>query len=161
MKNYILIRSDMLKRKVAHKLTEEEIQNYKGPIHHTVLKPSSKTTPVRIVFNSSANFKGHILYDYWAKGPNVFLNTLVGILIRFRENHVGYMGDITKMYNSVRIPEVDQHCHRFWWREMETNPPEIYVINRVNMGDKPSGRIASLALWKNGEMNLDESRFSC
>ena len=64
--------------------------------HHAVLKPSSKTTPLRIVFNSSAQFKGHILNDYWAKGPNVFLNTLFGMLIRFRENYVGFMGDMSK-----------------------------------------------------------------
>ena len=39
---------------------------------------------------------GHVLNDYCAKGPNVFLNTLFGILLRFRENRVGYMGDIKK-----------------------------------------------------------------
>ena len=79
---------DMLTRNVARKLSKEELTNYKGPTHyiahHEVLKPESKSTPVRIVFNSSANYMGHVLNEYWAKGPDL-LNNLLGILIRFRE----------------------------------------------------------------------------
>ena len=147
---------DMLSRNVARKLSEKELSEYGGPIHyiahHAVSKPTSKTTPLRIVFNSSANFKGHKLNDYWAKGPNVFLNTLFAILIRFRENFVGFMGDISKMYNSVHISLLDQHCHRFLWRDMNfEKPPDTYVITRANMGDTPSGGIASVALRKTAE----------
>ena len=151
---------DMINRNVARKLSRTEMADYEGPIHyiahHGVMKPSSKTTPIRIVFNASANFKGHVLNDYWAKGPNVFVNTLFGILIRFREDYVGYMGDISKMYNSVRIPERDQHCHRFLWRDMKLDvEPDTYVITRANMGDKPAGTISSTALRKTAEMELD------
>ena len=84
------------------------------------------------------------------------------MLIRFRENYVGFMGDISKMYNSVRIPLLDQHCHRYLWRNM--NPkiqPETFVITRVNMGDKPSGAIASLALRKTAEMKNDVFPVEC
>ena len=151
---------DMLSRNVARKLTEDEISTYNGPIHYiayyAVLKPTSKTTPLR-VFNSSANFKGHVLNEYWTKGPNVFLNTLFGILIRFREDFVGCMGDITKMYNSVRTRLLDQHCHRFLWRNMNQNEkPDTYVITRVNMGDKPSGSTATSALRKTAEIKAKE-----
>ncbi|XP_045117673.1 uncharacterized protein LOC123508205 [Portunus trituberculatus] len=66
---------DMVSRGVARKLTKEEIKNYKGPVHylphHEVLKPESKSTPIRIVFNSSASYMGHILNEYYAKGPDV------------------------------------------------------------------------------------------
>ena len=87
--------------------------------HHAVVRPEKKTTPIRIVFNSSASFNGHTLNDYWFKGPDL-LNNLFGVLIRFRENPVALCGDITKMYHMISIPPLDQHVHRFIWRDYET-----------------------------------------
>ena len=49
----------------SRKLTEKEAREYSGPVHyishHDVLRPESKSTPVWIVFNSSAAFQGHKL----------------------------------------------------------------------------------------------------
>ena len=151
---------DMLDRNVARKLTDEELKTYKGPLHyishHEVLKPDSKTTPVRIVFNSSANYMGHVLNEYWAKGPDL-LNSLLGILIRFRENEVAFIGDVRKMYHTVYTREIEQHTHRFLWRNMDiTRPPDTYVIQRVSFGDKPSGAIATIALRKTAEFGQNE-----
>ena len=102
---------DMVNRGVARKLTKSELDTYKGPIHyvshHEVLKPDSKSTPVRIVFNSSANYMGHVLNEYWAKGPDL-LNSLLGVLIRFREHEVALIGDVKKMYHSVKTTPTEQ-----------------------------------------------------
>ena len=42
----------MIDRDVARKLTQEELEKYKGPAHHIsnheVLRPDSKSTPVRL-----------------------------------------------------------------------------------------------------------------
>ena len=63
---------DMVVRNVARKLSKDELTNHTGPTqyiaHHEVLNPESKSTPVHIVFNSSAN------------------------IIRFRENRVAFIG---------------------------------------------------------------------
>ena len=73
--------------------------------HHEVLRPEKKCTPIRIVFNSSANFKGHCLnLFYWMKGPDL-LNSLFGVILRFRKNAVAISGDILKMYHRILIPE--------------------------------------------------------
>ena len=151
---------DMINRGVTRKLTEEKLRNYKGPIHyishHEVLKPDSKSTPVRIVFNSSANYTGHVLNEYWAKGPDL-LNNILAVLIRFREYEVVFIGDIKKMYHTVATKILDQHTHRFLWRDMETTrEPDTGVIQGVSFGDKPSGAIATVALRKTAEMGEDQ-----
>ena len=151
---------DMLNRGVAERVTEEELAAYRGPVyylsHHDVLKPDSESTPVRIVFNSSLKFRGHVLNDYWAKGPDL-LNNLLGILLRFRENEVAIAGDIRKMYHSVLISELDQHTHRFIWRDMENyRKPDVYKIKRVSFGDRPAGAIAAIALRNTALLSEDE-----
>ena len=108
--------------------------------HHEVIKDDSNSTPCRTVFNSSASFKGHSLNQYWDKGPDL-INNLLGILLRFREQPVAIMGDIKKMYHSVKISIFDQHTRRFLWRE-----PDTYVMNVVSFGDKPAGSIVAAAL---------------
>ena len=147
---------DMVNRKVARRLSEEEIRRYDGPVHyishHEVLKPESQSTPCRIVFNSSAKYKGHILNDYWAKGADL-INNLLGVLLRFREEEVPIVGDISKMYHAVGLSEQDQHTHRFLWREFDTSrAPDIYVMSAVSFGDKPAGNVATAALRKSAQL---------
>ena len=150
---------EMISRGVTTKVSPEEVKAYDGPIHyishHEVVNPDSQSTPFRIVFNSSASFKGHILNDYWAKGPDL-INNLLGILMRFRENKVAVTGDISKMYHSVSISTLDQHTHRFLWRDMELDrDPDVYMMKKVSFGDKPSGNIVMLALRKTAEEGKD------
>ena len=147
---------DMVDRKVADKLTEDELTEYEGPYyyltHHEVLK-SESSTPFRIVFNSSLNYQGQNLNDYWAKGPNL-LNNLIGILLRFRERKVAMIGDIKKMYYAIKISSVDQHTHRFLWRDCDINSkPDTYIMKSISFGDKPAGNIAITALNKTAELS--------
>ena len=57
------------------------------------------------------------------------------------------------MYHTVKTSELDQHTHRFLWRDMDsTREPDTYVIQRVSFGDKPSGTITTIVLRKTAEM---------
>ena len=139
----------------SRKLTEKEINYYKGPVHyiahHEVVRPDKKSTPVRIVFNSSARYKGHCLNDCWIKGPDL-LNNMLGVILRFREQPVAVSGDISKMYHRIGIPEEDQHVHRFLWRDMDTTrPPDTYVKTVLTFGDKPAPAMAQIALRKTAD----------
>ena len=140
---------DMVSRNVADKMNDND-HRYEGPVHYIphqeVIKEGSKSTPMRVAFNSSASYLGHRLNDYWAKGPCV-LNDMLGVLLRFRENYVAEVGDISKMYNAVRISIADRHVHRFVWRNLDKNKDvEHYLLKTVTFGDKPSGTIAVVAL---------------
>ena len=60
---------DMEDRGFLRKLSDKEVAEWKGPVHyvshHAVVRPEKKkSTPVPIVFNSSATFKGHCLSDF-------------------------------------------------------------------------------------------------
>ncbi|XP_068690776.1 uncharacterized protein [Montipora foliosa] len=142
----------------SRKLSKQEFEGYRGPVHyishHEVLRPESKSTPVRIVFNSSAVFRGHRLNDYWVKGPDL-INDLFGVVLRFRDNEIAFIGDISKMYHRIRIPEADQHVHRFLWRNLQTDrEPDVYVKTVLTFGDKPAPAMAQIALRK----TADEAR---
>ena len=60
------------------------------------------------------------------------------------------------MYHAVKIDSIDQHTHRFLWRNIEIErEPDVYVITSVSFGDKPAGNIATLALRKTAEMEKE------
>ena len=145
--------------KFSRKLTEQEKNEWEGPVHyiahHAVLRPEKKTTPIRIVFNSSASFKGHTLNDYWYKGPDL-LNNQFGVILRFRENAVAVCGDITKMYHMVAIPPLDQHVHRFLWRNYDTErQPDTYVKTVLTFGDRPAPTMAITAMHMTAKLKQD------
>lgn len=66
---------EMNQMQFSRKQTEREIREHSGPVHYIshldVMRPESKSTPVRIVFNSSAVFQGHKLNDYRMKGRDL------------------------------------------------------------------------------------------
>ena len=89
------------------------------------------------------------------KGPDL-LNSLVRVILCFRENAVAISGDISKMYHRILIPERDQHVHRFLWRNMETNrDPDAYVKTILTFGDKSAPAMAQIALRKTAEQEID------
>ena len=140
---------DMISRGAAIKLSQEEVNKWKGPkwyISHLVApNPHSTSTPVRIVWNSSQEFKGISLNDLLYKGPDV-LNQIRGVLLRFRSGLYAALGDVKKMYNSVWLEDREVHLHRFLWRDSPEEVVDVFAVVRVNMGDKPAGCIAQVAM---------------
>ena len=118
--------------------------------HLAVEQPKSLTTPVRIVFNSSQLFRGVSLNSFLAKGPDSFKNNLLGMLLRFREEQVVLIGDIRKMYNSVHLDILEQHTHRFLWRELfrHINPQAADLIIESSYVDDIVDSVPSLEVAK-------------
>ena len=91
---------DLIKNGFAKEVSEEELKGWKmkgGKVyyisHQVALNPASKSTPIRVVFNSSQMYKGYILNSSWELGPDV-LNNLHGVLLRFRKDYCGGQGDV-------------------------------------------------------------------
>lgn len=81
--------------------------NSKVPIcylpHHCVLKPSSETTKLRIVFDASCRSSTRVaLNDILMVGPTV-QQDLFSIILRFRSFRFVLSTDITKMYRQILI----------------------------------------------------------
>ena len=74
---------EMKEMTFSRKLSKEEIEKYEGLVHyishHAAILPEKKSTPVRIVFNSSATYQGSRLNDYWKKGPDPRASILGGM----------------------------------------------------------------------------------
>jgi hypothetical protein len=136
----------------ARKLSDTEIKNTKDPVyylpHHGIYRPEKKSTPLRVVFDPACAYQGISLNSFLYKGP-CLIGSLLGVLLRFREEAVAFAGDISKMFLQILLPESDCQTHRFLWREMETSrKPTTYVLLRVTFGDKPSPDMASFVMLK-------------
>ena len=104
------------------------------------------------MFNSSQIYKWVSVNSCLAKRPDSYMNNLIGVLLRCREGAVALVGDIKKMFNSVYLKELEKHCHRFLWRDLELGrPPDIYIMERVNMGDTPAPAISTEAIYKTAD----------
>ena len=74
---------------------------------HYAVTNSNKPGKVRIVFDAAASYKGTSLNDQLVTGPDL-LNSLVGVIMRFRLHAVALIADIEAMFFQVRVIEKDQ-----------------------------------------------------
>ena len=133
----------------ARKLLPEEIrvQTEKRWFlpHHAVVNPN-KPGKVRVVFDAAAKHRGTSLNDKLVTGPDL-LQSLPGVLLRFREGLIAVTADIKQMYHQVRIREEDQPASSFLWRDMEgCRKPDVYQMLVVIFGAKSSPAIANYVL---------------
>lgn len=113
--------------------------------HLTAPNPHFVSTSVRLVWDSSQEFRGVSLNGILLKGPDV-LNPIQVVLLRFREGEHVAIGDVSKMYNSLWLEDQEVHVHRFLWRDSPADDIDDYAVVRVNMGDKLTGCIAQVAM---------------
>lgn len=81
--------------------------------HFGVYHPK-KPGKIRVVFDGSAKVGGLCLNDLLLQGPDQ-LNSLVGILMRFRKESVGLACDIGRMFHQFRVPSNHRDYLRFLW----------------------------------------------
>ncbi|XP_076660965.1 uncharacterized protein LOC143364560 [Halictus rubicundus] len=87
--------------------------------HHGVVKVTSETTKLRVVFDgSAATSTGTSLNDTLHTGPKL-QDDLLYILLRFRIHRYVLTGDIEKMYRQFLVRDEDQKYQRILWRDTD------------------------------------------
>ena len=153
---------DMIDRGAVRLVPEDELATYQGHVnylpHLAALNPRSKTTPVRICFDASrAQGGGPSLNQILAKGPDRFLNNLAGVIVAFRNGREAAKGDVKKMYNCVLLEKEDAFMQCFLWRDLDTaREPQTHQVAVNNIGVKPAGAIAAVALHKSTEAHRQD-----
>lgn len=85
--------------------------------HHCVIKESSSTTRLRVVFDaSSKTAEGASLNNVLMVGP-VLQQDLFSILLRFRSLRYVMTSDIAKMYRQIRLEDGQTALQRIVWRD--------------------------------------------
>lgn len=103
--------------------------------HHAVIKASSTTTKLRVVFNASQKTtNGVSLNDVMLIGPTI-QDDLLDILLRWRKHRIAVTADIEKMYRQFFVDEADVDYQRIVWRNSENEPIRDYRIKRIFFGN--------------------------
>ena len=109
---------------------------------HAVIKPSSSSTKLRVVFDgSAATTTGLSLNQALHVGPTLQA-TLSDTLLKFRCYDIALNADISKMYREVKLSEADKDLHRFIWRDNPADPLKDYRMTRVTFGVSASPFLA-------------------
>ena len=78
---------------------------------------------LRVVFDCAAKYEGISLNDTLLKGPD-FINSLVGIICRFRKHPIAFCCDIEKMFYAFLVHSEDRdHLRYLWWKGGNTEQP--------------------------------------
>lgn len=102
--------------------------------HHGVMRESSSTTKLRVVFNGSTRVSsGETLNQYLLTGENL-LPSLADILLRWRHHRFVLATDIEKMYRQVEVRPQDRDLQRILWRDNPTQDIKEYQLNTVTYG---------------------------
>ncbi len=131
-------------------LTPEELKmpshlTYYIP-HHFVVKESSTTTKLRVVYDASmSTSSGNSLNDCMMVGPQL-QNSLLNIMLRFRTNPIAFTADLEKMYRQILVKPEDAHFQRILWRTHPSLPIQEYKLNTVTYGTASAPYLAVKSL---------------
>ena len=95
---------NLLEKNYAERI-KDSIEPQEGLVwylpHHPVINPQ-KPEKTRVVYDCSAKYDGVSLNSNLLPGPDL-TNSLVGVLLRFRQSKIGMMSDIEAMFHQVNV----------------------------------------------------------
>ncbi|XP_072400667.1 uncharacterized protein [Diabrotica undecimpunctata] len=114
--------------------------------HHGVVKESSTTTKLRVVFNGSAVTTNSLsLNDILVAGPTI-QDDLFSIVLRARKHNIMLTGDITKMYRQVLVDSSQRSLQLILWRPNPDSEIHTYQLNTLTYGTAPAAFLSTRCL---------------
>lgn len=114
--------------------------------HYTVLKDTSTTTKLRVVFDVSCKtHSGNSLNNVLLVGPTV-QQDLFSVLSQFRTFCFAMTADIAKMYRQVLINPSQRCLQRIFWRDTPQQELKIFELATVTYGTAPASFLAIRSL---------------
>lgn len=118
--------------------------------HHGVIKESSLTTKLRVVFDASCpSSSGYSFNDLQLVGPTI-QSDLFSLLLQYRTYNYVISADIEKMYRMCRVDPQQKPLQRILWRETPDEPLEIYELDTVTYGTSAAPYLAIRCLYQLG-----------
>ena len=157
-REYIAFMNDIIDKGYAIKVPSDSVnKRCDGSLwylpYHGVCNPN-KPGRVRVVFDCACQWKGASLNKELLQGPDL-TSSLIGVLLRFRQESVAFVADIEAMFYHVRIPESQTDYLRFlWWPDGDTSAdPEDYRMKVHLFGAVSSPSCANFALRRAADHN--------
>ena len=154
--DYKSFMSSIIEQGYAEEVPAEDRERNDGMVryipHHGVYHPKKKK--MHVVFNCAARYQGISINDTLLQGPDL-TNTLVGVLLRFRQEPTAFVTDIHSMFYQVTIPQHQHDMLRFlWWPNGDTTQPlKQYRMTVHVFGATSSPSCANYALRRTAEDN--------
>lgn len=115
--------------------------------HQPVIRESSLTTKLRVVFDASAKTtNGRSLNEIMLIGPKL-QRDLFDIILNWRVFRYALTADVEKMYRQVKVIEDDQLYQYILWRENKSDPIKEYKLTTVTYGTASAPFLAIKSLF--------------
>ena len=151
LENYKATREQYLSKGHARRVPFNEIKVQDKPLWYL---PHHET---RVVFDCGPKYKGTSLNDQLLTGPDL-ANSVVGVMMRFREKLVALSVDIECMFHQIRVTLDERDAFRFlWWPDGDLTQQPIDHRMQVHLFSATSSpSCSSFALRRTAEDNKGE-----
>ncbi|XP_023237214.1 uncharacterized protein LOC111636233 [Centruroides sculpturatus] len=121
--------------------------------HHCVIRESSETTKLRVVYEASAKSSNNkSLNEQICVGPKI-QDDIFEILLRFRTWKIAISADLEKMFRQISMNSEDRRWQRILWKSSPELPVKEYELNTVTYGTTSDPYLATRTLK---QLSIDE-----
>ena len=140
----------------AIEVDEEEQVPATDPTWYLPLHVVEKGAKTRICHDARAAVRGTCLNEMLLGGPNL-LNSLPGIIMRFRTKRIAFMMDIASFFHQILVDEKDVNVFRYLWFTDKTLTKTKIMRFKANIfGSISSSIIAAYTLRHHAEVVKDD-----